>query len=228
MIQANRKTIGSAVYSGFAVTFAIALANSAIMNSASANPAPVVFVQNSGRFGSPVLVSPQINAGGSSSSSSSSSFVNSSGAGASSTATATSPAGTSTSSQTVFTPGATSSSATATATSSTNGPNTTNATAIAPGNSTPNLTSPNLTSPNVITLSPAIAGNGITLPILNNAVPIYSPPTVPPVLINSSLPATFISSFNLPKSENTYSGSYQVIGLPSRVFPGLGLKYAPE
>jgi hypothetical protein len=148
-----------------------------------------------------------------SSSSRSSSFVNSSGAGASSSAVFTSPAGTNSQSQTVFIPGATSASASASATGSSTGPNFVSATVNVPGVTHNPITS-GLPEANVLAVGTLAANGGV----FRVAVTTYLAPTT-----------TFIPTFSAPLSlVPSRPTSYRVEGLPSRVFPGLGLYYIPE
>ncbi len=231
----------------------VALGGMAIAHSANANPVPARFIQSPNGLTIipvPISASAGSNTGGSVSSSSySSTFVNHSGAGASSSATVTSPAGTTSSNKTVFTPGATSASASATATASTTGPNIVNTTVSTSGTAQPvpltisylntvqsggnpglenaalsiatlNL-SQSLTSITLPTALPSSFVNGVP-DVANNGLATANP-------ANFSSPATFIQSFSKPISLPVVtSGSYRVVGLPSRVFPGLGLRYVPE
>ncbi|WP_421654891.1 hypothetical protein [Leptothermofonsia sp. ETS-13] len=236
-----------AVYSSLVVLWGTAIAH-----SANANPAPARFIQSPHGLTIirvPISHSGVPDAGGNVSSSSySSTFVNNSGAGASSGATVTSPAGTTSSNKTVFTPGATSASASATATASTTGPNLVNITAntsstaqpvpltIPSFNTIQNSGNPGPENPttaistlNTLQNPPSIALPTVPLSLSVNGTPNVVENGLVTVPASSSSPATFIQSFAKPISPPAVtSGPYRVVGLPSRVFPGLGLRYVPE
>ncbi len=198
--------------------------------TAKANP---VLLQGQGNFAVPILVPPSV-PGGSSVSATSSSFANGQGAAASSSVTVTSPNGTISRSASVFTPGATSSSASATATVSTTQAPTASATATT-GGSVSVMQSP--TTSNVPINNTLINNSGV----ISTASGVSDRPLpLNPALI--AVPATFIPQFSSPfpqqttptnpsptplKSGNAKPITYTVVGLPSRVFPGLGLRLVP-
>ena len=165
---------------------------------------------------------------------SSSSFVNSQGAGATSNATVTSPTGSSSSSQTIFTPGATFSGGSSSASGSTNAPPTTSTNVFTSPSSGTNLnTSPLMTpgnNPSQGGLAPGVSsGNMVTTPSpVTPSSPNLTVPTPRIIIPNASIrnpSATFIplfSSANFVRKDRNMS--YRVVGVPSRVFPGLGLR----
>lgn len=170
----------------------------------------------------------QVNSGFVSSSSSASSFVNSTGAGASSSAIVISPAGTIIRNDSVFTPGATSSSAGATAAAATNGPNFATTTVTAPA-TTVNMSVPSVATVN--TSNPAIVGIGSNavsssltgISVSNVNLPVVSPQATFIPVFQSPLPT---SNITRPTPAGAAASSKIVVkGLPSRVFPGLGLYY---
>jgi len=171
---------------------------------------------------------------GVSSSSSSSSFVNGSGAGASANATATAPAGTSSNSQTIFVPGGTSATATATATASSTGQPFTRVTVVAPGGGDPAVIAPGgAIAPNISGMGvPNLTSGASEIPaaspitMVNNFVPINL--SVAAIQPSQGSATSFVASFSTPPSSASQPATYRVVGLPSRVFPGLGLRYVPR
>lgn len=232
------------------------LSTIAIAQSALAKPTSVPVVQLSNGLLMPVSTTIQSPAGGNgsaSSSSNSSAFANSQGAGASSTATVITPAGTQTSQQTVFTPGSTSASASATAATTSSGGVITNATAVSPasgGGGSPVL-SPIIVIPNGPTVtvnSPSPLSTSITFSTASSSVipsnrGLTSGTPLPVIALGAisatTLPSstTFIPSFSQSRSHPnidfsiaasvSHTRSYRMVGLPSRVFPGLGVRYVP-